>query len=276
MPELPEVETVTTALREATLGSVVEKMLYLRPNLRDAIPVSTLEKAFLQQPITSISRRAKYIVIQSPKGYALLHLGMTGQIYYLSTDKPVHKHTHFIWAFSHHQKNFYLHYVDPRRFGRLSGGMGDDWQNHEFINELGLEPLDSLNLGKDLEHAFGNKSLPIKNAIMDARYVVGVGNIYACEALYLAGIKPTRQANSLTSQNFCDLGKSIKKVLKQAIKAGGTTIKDFKSLNGQKGYFSLQLNVYGREDEPCHSCGNKIEAVKLAGRTSWFCGRCQK
>ena len=275
MPELPEVETVARALAQEATGFTVEKLDFLRDDLRELMPKRTLRQVLVGQTIDTVRRRGKYVVWLTSKGYVLLHLGMSGRLAHRDTADPVEKHTHVVWELCRGTQRFWLHYIDPRRFGRLDGGLGPNWEEHRFLRQLGVEPLATKNLGGVLQQRMGTKSAPLKNLLLDARHVVGIGNIYACEALFLSGLDPMSPGSACSREQFDCLAVALQKVLKEAIKAGGTTVRDFASLGDRKGYFSTNLQVYGRADETCTRCTDTVKVTKLAGRSTWFCPTCQ-
>lgn len=277
MPELPEVETVVKSLRETCQGCTVITAKFYRKDIREPIPIATFRKVLLEQEVTSVIRRSKYIVMNTNLGSAIFHLGMSGQMLALKDAKPHFKHTHLVIEFSSRKnRRHFIHFIDPRRFGRIGAHFGPHWTSHPYFNKLGCEPLEERSLGKHLWDYGKESSRSIKNLIMDAKIVVGIGNIYACESLFVAGIHPERPAHSLSTKDYQAIAHSAKKILRLAIKAGGTSIKDFKSMEGKTGYFSISLNVYGRIDEPCKACGTTIKHIKQSGRSTWFCSSCQK
>ena len=276
MPELPEVETITNGIKSVLLNSNITTFKFYRDNLRDKFPKAELKKAFEKNTVTDIYRRSKYIIIKSSKGYCLIHLGMTGNLLLFDSPKPSINHTHVVIGFRDKKNKMgYLHYVDPRRFGRFAFCNKDDIENHILLKNLGPEPLECNDLGKHLFDVSRNKKTTIKGFVMDAKNVVGVGNIYASESLFTSGINPEVKAGELSLKHFQLLSKEIKKTLKKAIKAGGTTLKDFKTTKGEPGYFAISLNVYGRKGEPCKVCQTPIESIRIAGRSTFYCSNCQ-
>ncbi|NRA45673.1 MAG: bifunctional DNA-formamidopyrimidine glycosylase/DNA-(apurinic or apyrimidinic site) lyase [Oligoflexales bacterium] len=276
MPELPEVETVVKSLAATCQGLTATEIKFYRKDIREPIPIPQFRKALLKQAVVSVERRSKYIIMNTKTGSAIFHLGMSGQLLALKSKKPQFKHTHLVMTFTGEAQNIYLHFVDPRRFGRISAHLGEAWEQHPFFGQLGCEPLEQRSLGTYLWN-YGKKSnRPIKSLLMDSKVVVGIGNIYACESLFLAGVHPERSAASLSPKDYQAIAAAAKKTLRLAIKAGGTSIKDFKSMEGKSGYFAISLNVYGRSDESCNICGNSIGHIKQSGRSTWFCGLCQK
>ncbi|MDB2447159.1 bifunctional DNA-formamidopyrimidine glycosylase/DNA-(apurinic or apyrimidinic site) lyase [bacterium] len=279
IPELPEVETVKNGLSEVALGKVVGSVKFYRKDLREEIPVKLVKEILVGKKITEFSRRSKYILITTEKGTVLSHLGMTGAFLTRHSKKPEKEHTHFVIGLknSKGECDLYLHYVDPRRFGRLSATKQNPY-DHTYLNSLGPEPLE-LNpdeLGDHLFKLSRKRTAPVKNFIMDAKIVVGVGNIYACESLFKAGVSPLKHSGKVTKRKFVELAKAIINTLKSAIKQGGTTIKDFQNADGGSGYFAVALQVYGRQGLPCPICKKPILQIKQAGRSSWYCKICQK
>ena len=275
MPELPEVETVVRGVRSQLLSWNASKVHFYRNDLRFPIPKQDIRKIAIGATLKEVSRRSKYILLHFDSGILLIHLGMTGSLRIQSSSKPTANHTHVIFSFSGPSGSQYLHYIDPRRFGYMDMIKGHDLNQSKHLAHLGVEPLASKNLGGHLLKTGSSKTKSIKSLIMDASVVVGIGNIYACEALFLSGIHPERACNSISKEQYQTLARNIKKTLKAAIKRGGTTLRDFQNLSGNFGYFKQELSVYGRTNEACHECGNKIQSIKQLGRTSWFCSHCQ-
>ncbi len=278
MPELPEVETTVRCMRSEFLGYKISSAKFYRKNLRDPMPVKQIQAHGVGSTIVDIERRGKYILMHTAKNSFVIHLGMTGNILSRGDKKPAQKHTHFVFELKNPKtkKTKCLHYVDARRFGRLDLLPRENWQEHRYFASMGPEPLEIRSLGKHLYAASTSKKTTIKSFVMDQRTVVGVGNIYACEALFLTGIHPLAAANSINAKTYSLLAKNIKKVLKKAIEQGGTSFRDFKNLEGKaSGYFAIKLNVYNRKDEPCKKCDTPIENETIAGRSSFYCPSCQ-
>lgn len=278
MPELPEVETVKSGLEQVALGREVASIKFYRKDLREKIPQALIKRILVGEKILSFSRRSKYILINTSKGTVISHLGMTGAFLTRRSSKPEKPHTHFVITLKKAKglDDVFLHYVDPRRFGRLSA-TETSAQEHPYLASLGPEPLElsSKKLAMHLFEKAKGRKVPIKNFIMDAKIVVGVGNIYACESLFKAGISPLRLAGDVEYDEMLILAKYILQTLKKAIKQGGTTIKDFQNADGGTGYFAISLKVYGRQDLPCVSCKTPISQIKQSGRSSWYCKICQ-
>ena len=275
MPELPEVETVCRALTKHLLGKVVTDIEVRQAKLRNTVNENELNKVCKSRKILNLRRRAKYILVDLDSDDALLlHLGMTGKFRVVSQEEPFFKHEHVIVNFEDGES---LRYEDPRRFGvfrsvkvPVQGGIP------ECLESLGPEPLLEDFNGNYLFKKSRKKTKPLKNFIMDNAVVVGVGNIYAAEALYRSRISPLRPSGKLKKKEADELCWHIREVLSEAIKAGGTTISDFQKPDGTEGYFFRELAVYGREEEPCLACTLPIKRVIQAGRSTFYCKSCQK
>jgi len=268
MPELPEVETTKNGLHKLLTNKNITKVEILNPYLRWAVDQSITSK-LNNQTIRSFSRRGKYILFNLDKGHLMIHLGMSGKINVVNINEPLNKHDHFLLYF----KNKVMRFNDPRRFGSIFY-LKD--LNHKLLNNLGVEPLeDSFHKNYLFENS-RNKTQNVKAFIMDSKIVVGVGNIYACESLFKAGINPKTKANKISKQRYINLTNNIKSVLIKAIKAGGTTLQDFAKVDGKPGYFSQELSVYGREDKNCFSCNGKIRRIVQNQRSTFYCPICQK
>lgn len=273
MPELPEVETICQGLRDNILNQTITEVYHLtKHKLRQEIPTDIIQK-ISNNTIDSIVRRAKYIqIFLSNDQVLLIHLGMSGKVLLKEEDYQYQKHDHFSFVLSDDRK---VVYNDPRRFGLITLVKKDELENHALIKNLGVEPFDlkftPAYLGKVL-----SRKQPIKISLMDNKYIVGVGNIYASESLFLSKISPLRISNTLTSREVKLLRSKIIEILELSIKRGGSSLKDYASVSGEKGYFQNLFNVYGREGEECRSCNNSIIKVKQGGRASFYCDQCQK
>lgn len=272
MPELPEVETTKNGIAPHILNQAVARVDIRQPKLRWPIPdaVSTLLPG---QIIDEVTRRGKYIGVHTGAGTLIIHLGMSGSLYFVEPDTPplFHDHVdiHFVGL------NKVLRYTDPRRFGAMLWSH-EDWNQHELIAHLGPEPLtDGFNVDYLQAKAAGRKQA-IKTFIMDSKVVVGVGNIYANEALFMAGIRPTRAAGNISAKRLAVFVECIKTVLAAAITQGGTTLKDFVSGDGKPGYFKQALTVYGRADLPCVVCKAPLKEIRQAQRSTVYCSHCQR
>ncbi len=271
MPELPEVETLKRALLPLVLDKQFERAVFFRPNLRFPIPVDTLTTQLPGQKLKTISRKAKYLLLEIKTGAMLWHLGMSGRVTHHPSDQPQEPHTHAIFSF---KRNIHLHFIDPRRFGAIlwiPKGCG-----HKLLDPLGPDPLDPTTTGQILFDRAKTCKGPVKHFLMNAQRLSGVGNIYACEALFEAGISPRRGAHRLSKKNWDHLLTCLRRILEKSIAAGGTTLRDFFSTNGTPGYFSIELAVYGKEGEPCKFCGATIERIIQSARSTFFCRTCQK
>ena len=267
MPELPEVETVRTGLASSWTGKRVDGLELRREGLRFPFP-DDLENRLVGTRIVKVRRRAKYLLIDLDSGDVLLsHLGMSGR-WTLDSSDSEGKHDHVV---VHLDDGTMSVYNDPRRFGMLDIY---DGESHKLLDHLGPEPLEEWS-GNDLFQKLKNRKSPIKICILDQKVVVGVGNIYACEALNRSGISPTKLANKLKKKECDRLVTEIKIVLSEAIQAGGSTLRDFKAADGSQGYFPHQFKVYDREGEPCE-CGGTIERLVQGGRSTFWCRSCQK
>jgi formamidopyrimidine-DNA glycosylase len=275
MPELPEVETTRRGIAPHLVGRRVAAVTLRRADLRWPIP-REISELLPGQRIDAVERRAKYLLLHTQAGSALLHLGMSGMLRVLPPDAPVGKHDHVDIALEPvpGQGARVLRFTDPRRFGCLL------WQPpgtvHELLANLGPEPLTDAFDGDLLWHTSRGRRAAVKLFLMDNAVVVGVGNIYASEALFAAGIDPRREAGSVSRARYARLAAEVKRILGWAIERGGTTLRDFLNPDGAPGYFFRELNVYGREGKPCRVCGTAIRQVVLGQRSTFWCPRCQR
>ena len=270
MPELPEVETTLRGIKSHIDKANVKKVNIYQEKLRWPIE-KKLHTKLSGKKLINLQRRGKYLILEFKNGSLLMHLGMSGSLRILNEKIPLEKHDHFEIIFDNDKA---LRLRDPRRFGAVLW-TELEWQDHKLIKSLGPEPLtDELNTDYLYEKS-RNKSLAIKSFIMDSHIVVGVGNIYASEALFRAGIHPTRATKRISKKRFERLVSSIKVVLEKAINEGGTTLKDFTNAEGKPGYFTQQLNVYGKAAQPCPICSTAIKHKVIAQRATYYCPRCQ-
>lgn len=269
MPELPEVETTKNGLAPHIVGKPIKAVNIYQPQLR--WPIAVEAKALVGITSGEIRRRAKYMLWEFPSGSLVMHLGMSGTMRVVSAQTALKKHDHFEVVF---EDGSALRFNDPRRFGAIL------WQpageTLSVLSQLGPEPLSDDFDGKYLHTALSKRKGAIKNAIMDNKVVVGVGNIYASESLFMSGIHPKRAANKVSLARCNLLEGFIKAVLEKAIGEGGTTLKDFTQTDGSPGYFAQQLNVYGRADLPCNQCGSLIKKQIIGQRSSFYCPKCQR
>ena len=273
MPELPEVETTRRGIEPLIVNKSVEKVLIHNPSLRWPVP-EELVCLLTGQCVSSVSRRSKYLLVHCDKGVLIIHLGMTGHLRCVSnaTLAERRKHDHFE---VHFNDGSALIYNDSRRFGAILWTDRDPLQ-HPLLAKLGPEPFSTDFNGDYLYNLSRGRRVAVKPFIMDSHVVVGVGNIYASEALFRAGISPKRAAGKVSRSSYAKLVESIVDVLKESIVAGGTTIRDFVDTEGKPGYFKQQLQVYGRGGQECLVCGEPIRQIKLGQRSTYYCTSCQK
>jgi formamidopyrimidine-DNA glycosylase len=289
MPELPEVETIARGLSTRVTGDVIESVwLGSKPEILKS-PASEIAATLESKRIAGVRRLGKHIVFdlesggqasapvkrKSPRKFSkasastrdtaqwIVHLGMTGRMLVCNPDQVIEKHTHAVAKLASGRE---LRFVDPRRFGRLSVAHGFDAPGSEPL-EVGLDRFIEL---------FRGRKTPIKSALLNQKLLRGVGNIYADESLFRAGIRPRRRAASLTRAELARLYSAIREVLKEAIALGGSSISDYVDSDGEEGFFQLQHRVYGREGEPCLACKTPVKRVVIAGRSSHYCPKCQK
>ena len=270
MPELPEVETTRRGLAPHLEGRRIRGVVLRRPDLRWPIPAE-IETLLPGQRIHAVRRRAKYLLLDTDAGSALLHLGMTGSLRVLPARTPVTLHDHVDLQLS---SGTVMRFNDPRRFGCLL------WQpageTHELLQALGPEPLSEDFDGDYLFERSRGRKAPVKTFLMDQRIVVGVGNIYAAESLFRAGISPLRAAGRVSRERYDALARAAKDILAYAITRGGTTLRDFISPDGAPGYFEQELSAYGRGGLPCPNCGRAMKFANIGQRASVWCAHCQR
>ena len=271
MPELPEVETTLRGLAPHLLGQRVADVLIRNPQLRWPVPKS-LPKLLRGKTVLALRRRAKYLLVQFEHGTLILHLGMSGSLRILPAKTPPEKHDHFDLVLD---SGKLMRLRDPRRFGAVLWH-GGDAAEHPLLAALGPEPLDRNFNGAYLYQATRKRKAAVKLVVMDSHLVVGVGNIYANEALFRAGIRPQLAANKLTQPRYAKLAQSIQETLRAAIKLGGSTLRDFTNSSGEPGYFQQHYFVYGRTGEPCRKCGTAIRQIRQGQRSSFYCPQCQR
>lgn len=280
MPELPEVETILQNMKPCLMGRSFGKIDVNRPNLRTPFPAG-LATIPLHHPIIALRRRAKYILIDFQHGWSLLiHLGMSGRLFIDPTiSAPAsRKHEHLVFWTNDDQR---IAFVDARRFGMVALFRTDEESQQPQLAHLGIEPLSPHFTADYLYGLCRTIRMPLKTALLDQRKIVGLGNIYVCEALFRAGLHPQREAKSLTQQDAVRLHHAIIEILDAAIKAGGSTLRDYVHTDGTPGAFQNLHLVYGREGEPCPSCTQAarqrlIERITQNGRSTFFCPHCQK
>lgn len=285
MPELPEVEIIRQGLSPLVTGARIKNLVLRRPNLRFDFPARFADKV-KDTRIENVARRAKYLLFELSSGQTILsHLGMTGNYRFFVPEKPgdFEKHDHVVFELSDASTpSAFLVYSDPRRFGFMD--LIDDHQNCNFLKNLGPEPLSNHLTSNLLRKRFASRRGPVKTVLLDQHVIAGLGNIYVCEALFRAGINPATPAKNLsaspdgaTGEKLEALTRSIRAVLNEALQAGGSTLKDYRQVEGQSGYFQHRFAVYDREGEPCHNphCNGQIERVLHSGRSTFYCPACQ-
>ena len=269
MPELPEVETVRRAMEAALPGRIIQHVDTSNKRLREKVDRRRLQ-ALRGDRFMAARRRAKYLLLDLESGTTLLiHLGMSGN---LLLRTPGEKHDHVVF---HLDSDRPLVFNDPRRFGMVIVLEEGEVDEHRYLSSLGPEPLTASFNTRYLQAACSNRRTPIKTLIMDGHIVVGVGNIYASEALFHAGIHPQKSAGDLTESALADLVHSIKRILRNAVRKGGTTISDYLG-SGEGGRFQQRLAVYGRAGEPCRKCQHSLQSLVMGGRNTFYCTRCQQ
>jgi len=270
MPELPEVETTRRGLAPHLEGRRITGVVLRRPDLRWPIPPE-ISRELPGQQVLGVRRRAKYLLVDTAPGSALLHLGMSGMLRVLPARTPVAAHDHVDLALD---SGRVLRLTDPRRFGCLL------WQpageTHDLLAGLGPEPLSDAFSGDALFALSRGRKAPVKAFLMDQAVVVGVGNIYAAESLFRAGIAPGRAAGTISRERYRRLADAVKTILAHAITRGGTTLRDFLNADGAPGYFEQELFVYGREGEPCRRCGRTLRDGRMSNRATAWCPGCQR
>ena len=270
MPELPEVETTLRGITPHIEGKKITDVIIRNPRLRWPVP-EHLKKTLCGLKIKKTARRAKYLLLITDKGTLILHLGMSGSLRILPSTTPAAAHDHVDIVFG----KLCLRLRDPRRFGAVLWSV-DDIDQHPLIAHLGPEPLSNEFNGDYLFQCSRKRQIPVKTLIMDGKVVVGVGNIYANESLFLSRIHPLKASHKLTRKQCDLLVGQIKKTLASAIKQGGTTLRDFQREDGRPGYFAQELQVYGKAGEPCPVCGKPITQKRIGQRSTFYCTHCQK
>ena len=287
MPELPEVETVMKGLEKTIKGQTIKSVLINRPNLRWPFP-NRMKVRLEGKLILNIIRRSKFILIDlSSNETMIMHLGMSGRVLIQDSGKTLRhssfhlnldnldKHDHVIFTL---ENGTIVIYNDPRRFGFIDLCNSDEIQNHKMMKTLGVEPLSNQFNAIYLAEMFKNSRATIKSSLLSQKYVCGLSNIYVCEALWKSGILPTRLAGTISRAKLETLVNAIRTTLFEAIEAGGSSLKDFKNIEGNLGYFQHQFNVYDSEGKYCKAkgCKEKIKRIKLAGRSTFYCDNCQR
>jgi formamidopyrimidine-DNA glycosylase len=272
MPELPEVETTRLGISPHLIGHQIREIILRRRDLRWPVPQNLTELE--GTTFVSVKRRSKYLLLETDtQDVILIHLGMSGSLRMIHPGEDWKKHDHIGITVGN---NLQLRYHDPRRFGSVMRMAASEIRTHSLLTNLGPEPLESDFTAAHLYAALRNKSIPVKVAIMDAKIVVGVGNIYASESLFRSGIHPLIESNKLTKPRAQKLVSAIREVLTESISQGGTTLRDFLKSDGEPGYFKQRLFVYDRKGEPCRVCKTPISHKVLGQRATYWCGKCQR
>jgi formamidopyrimidine-DNA glycosylase len=271
VPELPEVETTRRAILPYVVGHRVADVVVRDPRLRYGVDAEEMQRELCGRRIDTVERRGKYLLFHCENGALLVHLGMSGSLRIVTKRSPVDKHDHFDLLLDN---GCLLRLRDPRRFGSIV------WTHppvhcHRLLRHLGPEPDNEAFSGRHLFDVSRGRTVPVKQLLMDSQVVVGVGNIYANEALFAAGISPFRQAGKISEFRYERLAQAVRAVLARAIEAGGTTLRDFVSGEGSPGYFQQRLRIYGRAGESCFVCGHVVKCRPLGQRATYYCGHCQ-
>jgi formamidopyrimidine-DNA glycosylase len=270
MPELPEVETTLRGIAPHIEHQTIVEVIIREPRLRWLIPTN-IKKILVGEIILKIERKGKYLLFKMRNGSLIIHLGMSGHLRILTKPLPPNKHDHVEIIFENKK---ILRFNDPRRFGAFLWTT-EEPKNHPLLKNLGVEPLDKGFSGKYLWLKAQRRKTPIKSFLMNNNIVTGIGNIYATEVLFSTRIYPNTAVNLLSKKQMDILAISIKKILRSAIKRGGTTLRDFVNGDGKPGYFSSQLKVYGKAGLPCVICGNLLQSMQIAQRSTVYCSICQ-
>ena len=277
MPELPEVEVTRRGVAPHLEGRIVEQVVFRREGLRWPFPAH-LTESLVGQRITSVGRRGKYLLIGFDSGILIVHLGMSGHLRVLPPGIELKKHDHFDLVVREGEQRHVLRLHDPRRFGAVLWHAHDDGdiEQHILLRSLGVEPLEDSFSAELLYKETRKRSAPIKQVLLAGDIVVGVGNIYACESLFKAGISPKTPASRISRARYEKLAAAIRDILAAAIVQGGSTLKDFIAVNGQSGYFQQTYFVYDRAGVPCRNCGAPVRQIKQGQRSTFYCATCQR
>src|SRR5438105_22634 len=271
MPELPEVETTRRGLLPQVVGRSVRDVVVRNPNLRWPVP-NDLRRRLRGERVRDVRRRGKYLLFDFPRGHLLVHLGMSGRLTVVPEGTVPRKHDHVDLVLDDGRV---LRFNDARRFGTVLW-LETPAEQHALLRGLGLEPLDASFSGEQLRSRAKGRRVAVKQFLMNGAIVTGVGNIYASEALFHAGIHPTRRAGEISAPRWDRLAKSIRHTLERAIDSGGSTLRDFVSAEGRPGYFQHRHAVYGRAGQPCPACKSRIRSMRQGQRSTFYCPRCQK
>lgn len=274
MPELPEIEVLRRSLEPHLVGDRIEKVEVFNPTLREPVKGRELARRVVGRRVAGLRRRSKYLLIDLEGGSTLVvHLGMSGRLTLVPAGTPPEDHEHVVFTLRSRRR---LRLRDPRRFGLVFAAATARLEKDPHFSVLGIEPLEEGFGGKVLRALARGRRGPVKSFLMDARLVVGIGNIYATEALHRAGIHPARSVARISEDRWERLAAAVTAVLRQAIAQGGTTLNDFADGEGRSGYFQVSLAAYDREGEPCFTCGEPIRRLVQSGRSTYYCPRCQR
>jgi formamidopyrimidine-DNA glycosylase len=274
MPELPEVETIKRSLEGLVVDRRIVVVEVLETRLRAPVRENDFQRWVIDQRITGISRRAKYLVWELENSAVIvIHLGMSGRLFYVSEPLPLEKHTHVIF---HLDDSRQIRFRDPRRFGLIEVVAPNRLESYQRFLHLGAEPLTDAFSSDHFSPLCQRSQRAIKNLLMDAGLVVGIGNIYANEILFEAGVHPLRRGSELTEGQARRIINATKKVLTRAVEKGGTTLNDFRDGRGEPGFFQIELSVYERDGLECKKCRAMIEKVVTSGRSTYYCPACQR
>ncbi len=274
MPELPEVEVLRRSLERRLMGRRIERTAVYDARLREPVRPKQLAARLSGRRIGGLRRRAKYLLIDVEANSTLvIHLGMSGRLTLVAAGEPQEAHEHVAFFLDGDER---LRLRDPRRFGLVFAAASESMEQDRHFSALGVEPLGPDLSGPALASRAAGRKAPIKSFLMDSRAVVGLGNIYATESLYRAGIHPRRSVARISRQSWVELARAIREVLIQAIEEGGTTLNDFTDGAGNSGYFQVSLAVYGRDGEPCPRCARPVRRIVQSGRASFYCPGCQR
>lgn len=273
MPELPEVETVKESLKPRLVGRKIKSVNILWDNIIAYPSKEEFIKNINDKIIIDIKRRGKFLLFDLDEYYLLSHLRMEGKYFFKNQDDEINKHEHVIFNLDNEQE---LRYMDTRKFGKMYLIKKEDINNIGPLKDLGLEPWDDNLNGEYLLNKYKNKRLPIKTVLLDQSIIVGIGNIYADEILFLCKINPLKKCNLLSEKESTNIVKYTREVLEKAIKLGGSTIRTYSSVDGVHGLFQNELLVHGKDKGTCPNCNNKIEKIRVGGRGTYYCPKCQK
>lgn len=273
MPELPEVETVKESLKLKLIGKKIKGINILWDNIIAYPGKEEFANEIINKNIIDIKRRGKFLMFDLEEYYLLSHLRMEGKYFFKNNDEAINKHEHVIFDLGNNEE---LRYMDTRKFGKMYLINKNDIDNIGPLRELGLEPWDDNLTGDYLINKYKNKKLPIKTVLLDQSIIVGIGNIYADEILFLSRINPLKASNLISEEECKDIIKYTREVLEKAIRKGGTTIRTYSSVDGVHGLFQNELLVHGKDKGICPSCNEKIDKIRVGGRGTYYCPKCQK